>query len=114
MSPEGVNFLFNTQVDLNEKDPRWVGAWWIGFPVIAALLLLFSFPLIFFPEVFLIPHVFLCVDNVFIIFPEVFDILMFFCVLTMFSSSFQRFLTFFCLYLIVDNIFIPAVAQNRL
>ena len=44
--------LFSVQVDFNEKDPRWVGAWWIGFPVIAALLLLFSFPLIFFPEVF--------------------------------------------------------------
>ena len=42
----------SVQVDFNEKDPRWVGAWWIGFPVIAALLLLFSFPLIFFPEVF--------------------------------------------------------------
>jgi len=38
------------EVDFNEKDPRWVGAWWIGFPVIALLLLLFSFPLIFFPE----------------------------------------------------------------
>jgi len=38
------------EVDYDEKDPRWVGAWWIGFPIIATLLLFFSFPLIFFPE----------------------------------------------------------------
>ena len=46
-----LNFNRSTQVDFNEKDPRWVGAWWIGFPIIAALLLLFSAPLIFFPQV---------------------------------------------------------------
>ena len=46
-----LNFDRSTQVDFNEKDPRWVGAWWIGFPIIAALLLLFSAPLIFFPQV---------------------------------------------------------------
>ena len=36
--------------DVNERDPRWIGAWWIGFPVIATLLLLFSLPLMFFPQ----------------------------------------------------------------
>ena len=49
-------FYRSTQVDFNEKDPRWVGAWWIGFPIIAALLLLFSAPLIFFPQVQLLQH----------------------------------------------------------
>lgn len=40
MEPEGVD----------EGDPRWIGAWWIGFPIIATLLLIFSVPLIFFPQ----------------------------------------------------------------
>ena len=38
------------EVDYDELDPRWIGAWWIGFPVIATLLLLFSIPLTFFPQ----------------------------------------------------------------
>jgi len=36
--------------DYDETDPRWIGAWWIGFPVIATLLLIFSIPLCLFPE----------------------------------------------------------------
>jgi len=35
---------------LDEGDPRWIGAWWIGFPIIATLLIIFSVPLMFFPE----------------------------------------------------------------
>ena len=38
------------QVDYGERDPRWIGAWWIGFPVIGTLLLLFAIPLTFFPQ----------------------------------------------------------------
>merc|ERR1719193_2562919 len=34
----------------DEKDPRWIGAWWIGFPIIATLLLMFSAPLMLFPQ----------------------------------------------------------------
>jgi len=34
----------------DEKDPRWIGAWWIGFPIIATLLLMFSLPLVLFPQ----------------------------------------------------------------
>ena len=37
-------------VDYGERDPRWIGAWWIGFPVIGTLLLLCSIPLTFFPQ----------------------------------------------------------------
>jgi len=28
------------EVDFDEDDPRWLGAWWLGFPVIAGFLLL--------------------------------------------------------------------------
>ena len=56
-------FDCSTQVDFNEKDPRWVGAWWIGFPIIAALLLLFSAPLIFFPQVHLLQPCFVLFCN---------------------------------------------------
>lgn len=37
-------------VDIDTKDPRWIGAWWIGFPIIATLLLMVSLPLMFFPQ----------------------------------------------------------------
>jgi len=40
----------NIDPGLDEKDPRWLGAWWIGFPLLATLLLLFSAPLMLFPE----------------------------------------------------------------
>jgi len=39
----------NEDPGYDETDPRWIGAWWIGFPVIATLLLLFSIPLMLFP-----------------------------------------------------------------
>eukprot|EP00092_Neocalanus_flemingeri_P037475 GFUD01040807.1.p1 GENE.GFUD01040807.1~~GFUD01040807.1.p1 ORF type:complete len:723 (+),score=131.38 GFUD01040807.1:150-2318(+) len=35
---------------IEEGDPRWIGAWWIGFPIIATLLLIFSLPLMLFPQ----------------------------------------------------------------
>lgn len=40
----------NKPDDVVEGDPRWIGAWWIGFPIIATLLILFSIPLMFFPQ----------------------------------------------------------------
>merc|ERR1719348_1433975 len=36
--------------EYNETDPRWIGAWWIGFPIIATLLLMFATPLTLFPQ----------------------------------------------------------------
>ncbi len=41
-----------TPPGLEEGDPRWLGAWWIGFVVIAVLLMLFSPWLVLFPARF--------------------------------------------------------------
>ena len=37
-----IMIVMNISLGLDEKDPRWLGAWWIGFPLLATLLLLFS------------------------------------------------------------------------
>ncbi|KFQ55890.1 Solute carrier organic anion transporter family member 2B1, partial [Nestor notabilis] len=38
------------EVQLTNKDPRWVGAWWLGFLVAASLVALSSVPYFFFPR----------------------------------------------------------------
>jgi hypothetical protein len=37
-------------VDINQSDPRYVGAWWIGFLILGTLLLIFTFPIALFPK----------------------------------------------------------------
>ncbi|XP_076109093.1 solute carrier organic anion transporter family member 2A1-like [Mytilus galloprovincialis] len=37
-------------VDMSTKDPRWIGAWWLGFFVFGFIALIFSFPLLCFPR----------------------------------------------------------------
>ncbi|KAG7267880.1 hypothetical protein CRUP_033006 [Coryphaenoides rupestris] len=37
-------------VSINDKDSRWVGAWWLGFLVTGALMLLSSVPFFFLPK----------------------------------------------------------------
>ncbi|KAG8187156.1 hypothetical protein JTE90_020033 [Oedothorax gibbosus] len=34
------------------KDPRWIGAWWLGFIVLGVLIFVFSLPMILFPKRF--------------------------------------------------------------
>ncbi|XP_039912221.1 solute carrier organic anion transporter family member 2B1 isoform X2 [Hirundo rustica] len=38
------------EVPLTNKDPRWVGAWWLGFLVAASLVALSALPYFFFPR----------------------------------------------------------------
>ncbi|XP_036356875.1 solute carrier organic anion transporter family member 2A1-like isoform X1 [Octopus sinensis] len=39
-------------IGLTPKDPRWIGAWWLGFVVFGIGSLLFSIPIFFFPRNF--------------------------------------------------------------
>lgn len=38
-------------IELSRKDPRWIGAWWLGFFVLAALLVIVAVLMCFFPKV---------------------------------------------------------------
>ncbi|XP_035522331.1 solute carrier organic anion transporter family member 2B1 [Morone saxatilis] len=42
--------LSKDQIELNHKDLRWVGAWWLGFLVASCLLFLTALPYLFFPR----------------------------------------------------------------
>ncbi|XP_008331619.1 solute carrier organic anion transporter family member 2B1 isoform X2 [Cynoglossus semilaevis] len=42
--------LSKDQIQLDSKDLRWVGAWWLGFLLASCLLLLAALPYLFFPK----------------------------------------------------------------
>ena len=42
-------YFCTSEVDIDPRDPRWVGAWWIGFIIIAVIMLLWTFPVLLFP-----------------------------------------------------------------
>lgn len=43
---------FSDDPGFKTKDPRWVGAWWLGFIVLGVLIFIFSLPMILFPKRF--------------------------------------------------------------
>ncbi|XP_073680493.1 solute carrier organic anion transporter family member 2B1 [Garra rufa] len=45
-----IDKISSADIDLKNDDPRWVGAWWLGFLMAATLLLLTSLPYLFFPR----------------------------------------------------------------
>ncbi|XP_067279456.1 solute carrier organic anion transporter family member 2B1 [Pseudorasbora parva] len=45
-----VDFDKTSLEKMQNDDPRWVGAWWLGFLIAATLLLLTSLPYLFFPR----------------------------------------------------------------
>ncbi|NWR62006.1 SO2B1 protein, partial [Bucorvus abyssinicus] len=45
-----IDKVTGDKVQLTNKDPRWVGAWWLGFLVAASLVALSAVPYFFFPR----------------------------------------------------------------
>ena len=41
----GINVKFNFRVSITPEDPRWVGAWWVGFLIASALFLVAAIPI---------------------------------------------------------------------
>ncbi|NXO22029.1 SO2B1 protein, partial [Cisticola juncidis] len=45
-----IDKVSTAEVQLTNKDPRWVGAWWLGFLVAASMVALSALPYFFFPR----------------------------------------------------------------
>lgn len=41
---------FIEDVDMSPKDPRWIGAWWLGFIVFGCLTFVAALPMLCFPR----------------------------------------------------------------
>lgn len=42
---------FSRILNIDETDPKWVGAWWIGFQIASTLALIAVFPIVVLPKV---------------------------------------------------------------
>lgn len=49
-----ISYLYLSLDDpgFGTRDPRWVGAWWLGFIILGVLIFIFSLPMILFPKRF--------------------------------------------------------------
>lgn len=47
-----VYFTIFAEPDISQKDPRWVGAWWLGFVICSLCSFTLAIPLVFFPARF--------------------------------------------------------------
>ena len=47
---EHTSLLFVSETSMTPRDPRWVGAWWLGFLAFGLLGVLSSVPTFFFPR----------------------------------------------------------------
>ncbi|XP_071946111.1 solute carrier organic anion transporter family member 2A1-like [Antedon mediterranea] len=45
-----VDFERVDVIPISPTDPRWIGAWWLGFVIASIVIILFSIPLLFFPR----------------------------------------------------------------
>jgi len=41
--------VYYSEPDIDQRDPRWIGAWWLGFVICAATIGIWAFPLLLFP-----------------------------------------------------------------
>lgn len=44
-----LNFILTVNPGFGKKDPRFVGAWWLGFVIVGILLFIVSLPMLFYP-----------------------------------------------------------------
>ena len=45
---------------ISQDDPRWIGAWWLGFPVFAIMLMVIALPMFLYPKVGLVKPYHFC------------------------------------------------------
>nr|XP_034971264.1 solute carrier organic anion transporter family member 2B1 [Zootoca vivipara] len=45
-----IDKMSSADIHINNKDPRWVGAWWLGFIISASVVAIASIPYFFFPK----------------------------------------------------------------
>ena len=41
--------VIHLETDMTSQDPKWVGAWWIGFILLAVIMLIWAVPTVLFP-----------------------------------------------------------------
>ena len=45
-----MDFSIFSETDITPQDPRWIGAWWLGFLIFGGVAIIASLPMFFFPK----------------------------------------------------------------